>query len=235
MPKRGFQLAWLACLTIAVGLACNLLSSVNQDLQSARETAQSAVTNVGGLVTQASGLATEIGGSSFLQTAQAVVTEQGSQLLSTGEALATEAAQRGLLETAQAYATENGSELLATGQALATQASESGLMQTAQAMATEGVSVGQAPPDIPVVSEDSLHNFFGTDVLISYTTDLDYQTVLNFYKTEMINNGWTANLDSTQEHESNAELHFDKPDRTVTVEITSTGSETIVVIWIIWK
>ena len=228
MHKKSFQLAWIACVLVAATLACNAISGISQDLQGAKGTAQAVASDVGGLVT-------EVGGSSFAQTAQALVTEQGSQLLSTGEALATEAAQRGLLETAQAYATENGSQLLSTGQTLVTQAAGSGLMETAQAMATSGVSVGSAPADIPVVSEDSLRNFFGTDVLVSYTTSLDYQTVLDFYKTEMANNGWTPNPDNTVERENNAELHFDKPDRAATVELTGTGNETIVVIWITSK
>jgi predicted small secreted protein len=235
MHKKNFQLAWIACVLVAATLACNAISGISQDLRSAKGTAQAAETSVGGLVTQAKGLATEIGGSSFAQTAQAMVTEQGSQILSTGEALATEAEQRGLIKTAQAYATENGSQLLSTGQALATQAAGSGLMQTAQAMATEGVSIGSAPADIPVVPEDSLRNFFGTDVLISYTTSMDYQSVLDFYNAEMVNDGWTPNPDTTVERENNAELHFDKSGRSATVELTATGNETIVVIWITSK
>jgi hypothetical protein len=212
MPNKLYRSAWLGTLLLAVTLACNLLSGISEDVRGARDTAQAIATQARGLGDQAQGLATAF--DSGVETLQAFATEEAPQVLETGQALLTEASERGLLETAQARITEDGSQFLAT----------------LEAVATQGFSTTEGPEDIPVVDESTVSDFYASDFLVSYFSSLDYSTVLEFYKQEMPENGWTEVQEGTLETESAAVLKFEKDDRTATVTLSgdAQGQQTAV-------
>lgn len=159
---------------------------------------------------------------------------QVKELVTQAIGAATEFESSGILETAQAFATQEASKLLATGQALATKVAESGYIQTAQAKVTEGFNVGEAPPDIPLVDEDTIVNFFGSDDLVSYFTSTDLETVKEFYLQEMVKLGWDLMEEKGWEYENTLGLEFEKTDRSasVTITINPMDKKTIVVILI---
>lgn len=216
MYRRKFQFAWLGCILLTITLACNFISGLSQDVQSARQTAEYAGTQVQVLATQAQGLATSVEESGYLKTAQAIATERGAEILGTAQALATEAEERGVLDTVQAYVTQEGSSLLST----------------AKAIATKGVHEGQAPEDVPIVDADTIQDFYGSETFITYLTSLDFQSVLNFYKKEMPAKGWEAVADGSIEASESAHLNFKKPTQTasVTLNMNPVDQKTIVVI-----
>jgi len=106
MKNRTYRIAWGFSLIVAVTLGCNLLSGLSEDVQDIRDTAEAAATTVGGLVTQAVGFATAVDENPIIQTAQALVTEYGPDVLASAQAVATQAHESGFLLTAQAKATE---------------------------------------------------------------------------------------------------------------------------------
>jgi hypothetical protein len=216
MPKARYRLALCVTLLVASILACNTISSLQQDTNSAKKTIVAAETSLQGVVTQANIIATAVEGSSVLKTAAARATEEGGALLETGEAYATRAANEGLLETAQAAVTEQGSSLLGT----------------VQAMATAGVNFGQAPADIPLVNVQNIVNFAGSDQLVTYSTNLDYDTVLAFYKEAMPKQDWSAVTQGSVENKDSAILKYAKGDRlaTVTLSVNPIDNKAIVVI-----
>jgi hypothetical protein len=130
------------------------------------------------------------------------------------------------LETAQAISTQ--------AQGLATDIEESGIVETAQAAATaglfetaaaagtqiDGATSGEVPDDIPIFEPNS-----GVQVIsgvISYQALGDLATVTAFYKTEMVNNGWTLDQDYVQV------LSFTKGDRTASMTLTDAQGSTFV-------
>jgi hypothetical protein len=139
---------------------------------------------------------------------QAVVT-QGNQLYGTGQAIATQAG------TAIALITQAG-PALGTAQALATQ--NPGAVETAMAYATQA-GQAQAPSDIPIVARETTKNYYATDTIISYGTTLSFANVVEFYKKEMLANGWET-ASGAVEMDNTAMLNYVKPDRTANVVIT---------------
>ena len=164
-------------------------------------------------------------------TAQAAVT-QLQELATEAGSLATAVEESGALKTAQALATEEGGKVIGTFEAMATQAQENGFLETAQAFATEGLSMGSAPPDIPVVDDKEIKGFFGSNGVVSYLTSMDFESVLVFYKDEMPKNDWGAIQDGTVESEGAAVLKFEKEDRTasVTLSVNPLDQSTLVMI-----
>ena len=217
MNRRTYKFAWLAVI-IAFTLACNFITGLTDDIQGVRGTAGAAATQVGAIASQARGLATSVEESGFLKTAQALATEEGGQFLSTARALATQAEERGYLETAQAFATEEGSNLLAT----------------ARVLATQGVQAGSAPVDIPVVPEEGLVNFFGSQSLVTYLTSMPYRDVVDFYKQEMPAHDWAPASSGNVETDSIARLIFTKPAKIadLTITINPLDQKTLVTILI---
>jgi hypothetical protein len=216
MHQRTFRFAWLGCILLSITLACNFISGLSQDAQSARQTAEYAGTQVQVLATQAQGLATSVEESGYLKTAQAIATERGAEILGTAQALATQAEERGVLDTVQAYVTQEGSSLLST----------------AKAIATKGVHEGQAPEDIPIVDKATIQDFYTSESFITYMTSLDFKTMLSFYQKEMPANGWEAVAEGSIEASKSAHLNFQKPTRSasVTLNINPIDQKTIVVI-----
>jgi hypothetical protein len=141
------------------------------------------------------------------ETVESVVTEavglatQGAPLIATAEAFATDSP--GLIETVEAVVTENP-----------------GIVETVQAVATEGFSMGSGPDDIPVVDDSTVHNFFGSDTLVSYSTSQDFQTVVDFYKSEMPANGWEADSSMSFELKNTATLTWNQTNRQAIIIIT---------------
>jgi hypothetical protein len=216
MQRHTFKIAWLAVILLTAGAACNFITGISDNVQSGLGTAGAAATQVNALASQARGLATSVEESGFLKTAQALATGEGGQLLATAQALATQAKERGVLETAQAFATEEGSSLLAT----------------VRVAATQGVRTGSAPEDIPVVEEDTIVNFYGSESVVSYLTSLDFESVLDFYENEMPANGWQATSQVTVETNAVARMKYGKVERTadILVNVNPLDQKTMVTI-----
>jgi hypothetical protein len=191
---------------LSLTLACNLISNVSNQVNEVKDTAVSVATQVGE-------------GQKWLGTAKAVATEVGnSGLLETAQVYATQVGESGFLETAQAYATENGP----------------GMIETAKAIATQIPSnTGEIPDDIPVVPGEN-EELFGSNELVSYTTGMDFNAVVDFYKTEMPNNGWEKGDQDSLETSNIAYLYFKKQNRSasVVISINPLTSKTLVVITI---
>ena len=218
MPRKKIIIASLFSLLLGITLACNLISNMQGDIGAARGTAEAIATEARGFVTQVEGLATEVDARSALATLEAYVTQEGPEAEATLKALGTKAAESGIYETAQAFVTQEGPDLLAT----------------IQAIATQGLPPNNPPDDIPLVAQGDLKFLFATEFTVSYQTDLDYQTVLEFYKQEMPANGWEADQEGSVATGYAAMLRYEKIDRTATVALgaVSPGQTTSVLITI---
>ena len=180
----------ITLLLIASTLACGI-SGIGKQANSIEETAQALKTEVGGIVTA---------GSSLLNTAQAIYTQNP-----------------GVLETVQAFTTQ-GAPLLSTIQAVATD--NPGLAQTAQSFIQQELPTGEAPTDIPVLNPDQVENYFGSSQYIFYTTPMEYTQLLEFFKTEMPNNGWQYLESVSHEYANAAQLNYYKDNRIATINIS---------------
>ena len=147
--------------------------------------------------------------------------QRADQAKNTAESVVTAAVQLAtvapLVETAQSLAT-NPPALKDTAVALITQNPEIGDM--VEALATRGIQFGTAPDDIPLVDETTIHNFFGSDVLVTYTTQIEFQSVADFYNTEMSNNGWVNDPSQTLKTTFSVSSTWNKLDRQAIVRIT---------------
>lgn len=239
MQQKPFRYLWGASLflaafsLVAASLACNLATSVGNDVQNVRDTAQSVATGVqagGDLLATGQAVATQVLGSSLLQTAEAFATEQGPGIVATLGTFGTEqgpsffatvqgfATQQGpgLIETVQALATDQGPAAIATGQAIATQLAAS--------------SGSAAPADIPLVAGDK-QNLVATQSYVTYNTALNFNTVLTYYQQQMPANGWKLSGSPTIIAGKTAVLVYGKTGKTATVTLTgSSGNPTLVVI-----
>lgn len=165
-------------------------------------------------------------------TAQSAATQVGA-LVTNASGFATTVGESGILKTAEAFATEQGPALQQTAQAFGTQVAGSGLLETAQVAATQGLDLGNAPDDIPVVPEDQVSNFFGSVDLVTYNTSMDIEAMIDFYKTEMIAEGWTALPEMTDEAARPAVLFFTKPERTARVTLTRNPLDETTIVFIL--
>jgi hypothetical protein len=217
MSRRTYKFAWLAVI-IAFMLACNLMTGLTEDVPGIQGTAGAAATQARALASQAQGLATSVEESGFLKTARALATEEGGQFLVTARTLATEAEDHGLIKTARAFATEEGSNLLAT----------------ARGVATQGVQAGSAPSDIPIMGEETLVNFLGSESLVTYLTSMPFRDVLDFYKQEMPANDWEPASAGNLKTDTIARLIFNKSGRRadITINVNPLDQNTLVTILI---
>jgi len=135
--------------------------------------------------------------------------------------------------TAEALVTEVGD--LATEVDFEAIITESGdIIETAAAEFTEIPPLtGEKPADIPVM--EGGEDLFSSAGMVSYTTNKDFQTVVDFYLREMPKNGWVKNESESSQSEGQATLVFQKEGRkatviildvmiSVSVSITITGS-----------
>jgi hypothetical protein len=189
-------------MLIATTLACGI-SGIGKQAQTVEQTALAIKTDVGGLATA---------GGSLITTAQALETLH-PQVLDTVQAVATQGAP--IISTVQAAATNNP-----------------GLVQTAQALINQEIPTGEPPSDIPIYNRDQAENYFGSSQYIFYTVPAEYSTVLEFYKTEMPNNGWTYLESTSHEYANAAQLNFNKDNRiaTINLSVNPLNNTTLVVI-----
>lgn len=245
MNPKKFQIIFLFVLLTLSLIACQTISGIGQRIKNTQATAASVVTEVQSFATEGSKLvgtvqsfATE--NPSIANTAKAVLT-QVPDLLKTGQTIATEnpgivqTAQSiitqapDLIETAKAYATENP-QLVGTAEAFATE--NPGVVETAKAIATQGLNLGSKPEDIPLLPEDQMNNVFSTQNMVSYSTETSYAEVVDFYKREMLTNGWTAESKGNIEMDSMVVLNYQKDNSKaiVTISINPADKNTLVLV-----
>jgi hypothetical protein len=198
-----FRLIYLVIFfLIASTLACSI-SGISKQTRSVEQTAQAIKTDVGGIASA---------GGSLLSTAQAVQTQHP-----------------GVLETVKAFTTQ-GAPMISTIQAVAT--NNPGLVQTAQTIIEQEIPTGEAPIDIPIYNPDQAQNYFGSNQYIFYITPNEYAKILDFYKTQMVNNGWQFLESDSHEYANAAQLNYFKDNRiaTINLSINPLNSTTVVVI-----
>jgi hypothetical protein len=197
---------YLVILVVVVStLACSI-TGVQQQARTAEQTAIALRTDVGGIVNA---------GSSLIKTAQAIATKHP-----------------GILETVKAIATQ-GAPVISTIQAVATY--NPGLVQTAQAVINQEIPTGEPPTDIAIINRDQVQNYFGSSQYIFYTSPTQYAHVLEFYKTEMPNDGWQYLQDNSHEYANASQLNYFKDTRTATINLSLNplNNTTVVVINIV--
>ena len=200
--NRG-KIVNVAVLLLAISsLACSL-STIREQAQTIEQTAQALRTEVGGIVTA---------GNSLIKTAKALETQHP-----------------GALETAKALATQ-GASIFSTIQAVATYSP--GLVQTAQAFIDQEIPSGEPPTDIPIFDKTQISSYFGSSRYIFYTTSAGYNQLLEFYKAEMLNQGWEYRESDSHEYANAAQLNYFKDNRTATINISLNplNNATVVVI-----
>jgi len=192
----------ITLLLIASTLACGI-SGIGKQASSIEETAQALKTDMGGIVTA---------GGSLLNTAKALYTQHP-----------------GVLETVQAFTTQ-GAPLISTIQAVATD--NPGLELTAKAFVEQEIPTGEPPADIPIVNPEQVENYFGSSQYIFYTSPMEYAQLLEFYKTEMPNNGWQYLESVSHEYANAAQLNYYKDNRIATINLSMNplNNTTVVVI-----
>jgi len=205
MMHQKTPLYYLSFLLLAAALACSL-SDIGQKISAADQTARAIRTNVSGAVTV---------GSSIIDTAQAI-----------------EAQSRAVIETVKAFA-DKGAPLLNTIEAAATQNPD--YVQTAQAIFKEEIPTGEPPPDIPLLDEAQMEDYFGSSRYIFYITPVKYPQVLAFYQIEMADNGWQYLESESSEYAQAAQLKFNKDTRTAVINLSfnTLNNTTVVIISII--
>ena len=162
---------------------------------------------------------------SAAQTAQALATSgqeiystvQGSGIMQTAAAMATKAEEEGLMSTVQAAVTqipEQGANIKATAEVILTQG-----------------GYGQAPPNIPLVYGE-VNDFFGSPSLVTYTTPMGLQEVVDFYRQTMPGYGWNTGNDTTVLTSSYAILSFRNANEKATITLSKNpfNGDTIVLI-----
>ena len=234
MNRKVFQIAWAALLVVSASLACNFINGIQQDVSEVRNTAVSVMTQAERLITQAEGMATAFDEGDAVQTAKAVITEQGPVALATLQALGTQAAESGVLQTAQAVLTEQGPDAQATLKAVGTEAAESGAMLTAQALITQNggdllatamalptqvYDLSNPPDDIPLLPEEDTSNLFANESVVSYLTPQEYRSVVSFYEDSMPTEGWSLTPSGNLETDKLAIINYEKGDRKATLII----------------
>ncbi len=195
----------LILLLIATSLACSI-SGISKQARSVEQTAQALKTEIGGFATA---------GGSIITTAQALGTQHP-----------------GVLETAKGFAT-HGAPIISTIQAVATE--NPGLVQTAQAFIEQELPTGEPPSDIPIFDPNMAENYFGTSQYIFYISPTEYTQVLDFYKTQMLNNGWQYMESDSHEFTNAAQLNYSKDSRQATINLSNNpfNNTTVVIISII--
>ena len=157
-------------------------------------------------------------GSRALATMEALTNKEGSQAIATLQAFATSQGQQAFA-TAQAFTADKGGDLLATAAAYAAEKDISATVEAAIVSAKDYVS-GESPQDIPLVDVNTISALYKSKAMVTYTTSLEYDTVVNFYKGRMSNEGWNKVEKETAETLLAAVLVFDKNGRKASVTLT---------------
>lgn len=77
---------------------------------------------------------------------------------------------------------------------------------------------GDGPDDVPVMDANN-ENFFASADVVTYLADAPYAEVVEFYRAEMENAGWTYDANLSTEFGEIAALTYNKDNRTATVSI----------------
>lgn len=112
-------------------------------------------------------------------------------------------------------------------------ANESGNENAAEnANENDALIVGNMPEDIPLPAEDQIQNLLVTDQVVQYQTGIDFDTIVEFYRDEMPNHGWTVDPNTTVEIPLIMTLGFRQDNRLAVVVITDdpTGAGAVVAI-----
>jgi hypothetical protein len=136
------------------------------------------------------------------------------------------------VETAQALATA-GNELATAAQGFATQGSEfatqaatTGAFETLEAISTD-TGFGEGPSDVPIFEGSA--NVIATTDAVAYTTSGSVDEVGEFYKTEMVANGWVEAQDPISAS-GTLVLSYNKDNRQAVISMTEFGGQTSVAI-----
>jgi hypothetical protein len=157
-----------------------------------------------GVATQVQGFATEV---------------DLGDLEATTEAMATQVFEKGVPETMEALVTELSDP-------------DEGVRATFEAIVTQGsFDMGEAPDDIPILAEEE-NSFFQSQDVVSYFSSVGINEVMEYYKEQMPNYGWT--LDNAFESEKVVVLNYEKGERRaiVTLSINPLDGKTVVLITI---
>ncbi|MFU8771198.1 MAG: hypothetical protein ACNA8H_02125 [Anaerolineales bacterium] len=165
-------------------------------------------------------------------TGEAVATQVGG-MVTQAVGLATAVDENPVMQTAQAMITEIGPGIISSAQAFATQVHESGFLLTAQAKATEGVSLGQAPGDIPLPEEQYLVNFIGSEHIISFNTPLELHSMIDLYIQGMPLNGWIELPEERVLEDTSAVLVYAKDDRLARIALNVIPVDKSTIVFII--
>jgi len=159
-------------------------------------------------------------GLELIETGQAITTKvEGNSLVQTAQAALDKVEESGLLETAQAIATQQGSALLQTVQNFATEQVPV-LQETAKAVATRLPT--QA--DIPVMKGEKTNYQASSQNGVSYTLNVEYPSVLDFYEREMPAFGWERIDAASVVNKNGAVIHYQKLGRNAVVSISADPS-----------
>lgn len=79
---------------------------------------------------------------------------------------------------------------------------------------------GSVPGDIPIPGRN-VEDLYSASNLVSYHTNYDIPSLTQYYFSEMQENNWIIEENGTFITESDALLHFQKPDKKVTINIQS--------------
>ncbi len=155
-------------------------------------------------------------GLELIETGQAfAIKVEGNSLVQTAQAVSDKLIESSLLETAQAIATQQGPALLLTVQNFATE-QVPGLQETVKAVATRLPT--QA--DIPVMKGEKT-NYQASPKGVTYTINVEYHPVLDFYEQEMPAYGWER-IDAVSVVTKNgAVIHYKKLGRNAVVSISA--------------
>jgi hypothetical protein len=91
---------------------------------------------------------------------------------------------------------------------------------TTQAVINLEIPTGEAPTDIPVISREQTYNYFGSNQYILYISPTQYSRVLEFYKTEMLNNDWRFLQNESYEYDHAAQLNYFNDARTTNINLS---------------
>lgn len=161
-----------------------------------------------------------------LETVQSVLTDiPVDDLIKTAEALATEIPMEDILGTMEVM----GTAMPVSPEDIAKTAAAGGLP-----VPLPGFGDNTPPPDIPIVGERNDDMIANKDV-VNYTTPLTFNTVVDFYQKEMLNNGWQLAEDRSVTTPETAVLQYVKPDRDASVTIYVFNENTGVTITIATK
>ena len=96
-----------------------------------------------------------------------------------------------------------------------------------------GAMQGNPPPDVPLLPDHK--DTFASPDMVNYTSGVPFADAIDFYKKEMVANGWNALTDQFYEDDSTALMNFEKPERTAMVTITRENDVSNITIMIIPK